>query len=72
VEHVSNRKIEACEVETYNEAEFFSLPRLAKRWDTSYRTLHRKVQEGKLRAIRLGALVRVPRTEVERVERHGL
>jgi excisionase family DNA binding protein len=68
---VSNRKIEAREVETHNEAEFFSLPRLARRWGVSYRTLHRKAQEGKLRVIRLGALVRVSRKEVERVEAHG-
>lgn len=53
------------------EAELYSLPNLARRWETSYRNLHRKVQEGKLRVIRLGALVRVARKEVERVEQHG-
>jgi excisionase family DNA binding protein len=55
-----------------DECEFYTLDLLAKRWQTSYRNLHRKVQEGKLRAIRLGALVRVSRKEVERVERHGI
>lgn len=51
--------------------EFYTLDGLAKRWRTSYRNLHRKVQEGKLRVIRLGGLIRVPRKEVERVEQHG-
>ena len=54
-----------------HEMEFYSLDRLASRWDTSYRNLHRKVQEGKLRAIRLGTLLRISRKEVERVEQHG-
>ena len=62
---MSNRNIEV------HEAEFYSLDGLAKRWDTSYRNLHRKVQEGKLRVIRLGGLIRVSRKEVERVELHG-
>jgi excisionase family DNA binding protein len=51
--------------------EFYSLDDLAKRWGTSYRNLHRKAREGKLRVIRLGVLIRVPRKEVERVEAHG-
>ena len=62
---MSNRNVEARDVE------FYSLDGLAKRWDTSYRNLHRKVQEGKLRVIRLGGLIRVPRKEVERVEQRG-
>ena len=71
---MSSPKIEAREVEAPKEpdAEFFTLPGLARRWGVSYRTLHRKVQEGKLRVIRLGALLRVNREEVARVERHGL
>lgn len=62
---MSTRNIEACDVE------FYSLDGLARRWNTSYRNLHRKVQEGKLKVIRLGGLIRVSRKEVERVEQHG-
>jgi len=62
---MTTRNIEAHDVE------FYSLDGLARRWDTSYRNLHRKVQEGKLRVIRLGGLIRVPRAEVERIEQHG-
>ncbi len=51
--------------------EFYTLDGLAKRWATSYRNLHRKVKDGKLRVVRLGGLLRVPRKEVERVEQHG-
>jgi len=53
------------------EGQFYSLGSLAKRWETSYRNLHRKALEGKLRVIRLGALIRVPRDEVVRVEQEG-
>lgn len=54
-----------------HDVEFYSLDGLARRWGTSYRNLHRKVQEGKLQVIRLGGLIRVPRKEVERVEQAG-
>ena len=62
---MSNRNIEARDVEFYN------LDGLARRWGTSYRNLHRKVQQRKLQVIRLGGLIRVPRKIVERVERDG-
>jgi excisionase family DNA binding protein len=52
-------------------AEFYTLDGLAKRWGTSYRNLHRKVQERKLKVLRLGGLIRVSRKEVERIEEHG-
>jgi len=63
--------IKAQESETRQEAELYSLISLAKRWDTSYRNLHRKVLEGKLRVIRLGPLIRVTKKEVARVEQYG-
>lgn len=55
----------------FRDAEFYTLDKLAKRWDTTYRNLHRKVKEGKLRVIRLGGLLRVSRKEVERIEERG-
>jgi len=54
-----------------HEAQFYSLDSLARRWDTSYRNLHRKAQQGKLKIVHLGSLIRVPKKEVERVEQHG-
>jgi predicted site-specific integrase-resolvase len=52
--------------------EFYSLPKLAVRWGTSYRNLHSKVREGKLKVFRLGGVLRISREEVERIERDGL
>lgn len=51
--------------------EFYSLDGLAKRWLTSRRNLYRKVEEGRLRVIRLGPLIRVPAGEVARVDANG-
>ena len=54
-----------------HECDFYCLAGLAKRWDVSYRNLHRKMKEGKFSVIRLGDLIRISRKEVERVEKHG-
>ncbi len=59
---MNNRNVEGHEIK------FYSLHKLVRRWDTSYQTLRRWVHEGKLRAISLGRLIRVPREEVARVE----
>lgn len=49
----------------------FSLRAVGRRWSVCNRTLYRKIEEGKLRVIRLGGLFRISREEVERVERDG-
>ena len=51
--------------------ELTSLQELAKEARISYRTLHRYARLGRIRTIRLGALIRVPRKEVERILTQG-
>ncbi|HXH51418.1 MAG TPA: helix-turn-helix domain-containing protein [Terriglobia bacterium] len=51
--------------------EFDSLKELSERTGKTYRTLHRAVQAGKIKTIRLGGSVMVPRREVERVLTKG-
>jgi excisionase family DNA binding protein len=48
-----------------------SLKQLSKDLEVSYRHLHRAVKDGKIRTIRLGGLVRVPRSEVDRILSKG-
>jgi len=50
---------------------FYTLTMLAQRWQTSRKTLYRRVQAGRLKAIRLSGL-KVSAKEVERVEADGL
>jgi len=54
-----------------HEVEFYTLDELANRWRTTYRNLHRKVKERKLKVLRLGGSLRVSRKEVQRIEEHG-
>ncbi len=51
--------------------ELTSLRELAREARISYRTLHRYARLGRIRTIRLGALIRVPRKEVERILTQG-
>lgn len=50
---------------------FYSLDMLAKRWNTSYRNVHRQVKQGKVKALRLGGILRVSAETVRKIERHG-
>lgn len=36
-----------------------------------YRTIHRKIQEGRIHSVRCGSAVRVPKAEVERILSKG-
>ncbi len=51
--------------------ELTSLRELAREARISYRTLHRYARLGRIKTIRLGALIRVPRKEVERILTQG-
>lgn len=51
--------------------EFDSLRKLSERTGKTYRTLHRAVKAGKIKTIRFGGSVMVPRREVERILAHG-
>lgn len=51
--------------------EFESLRELSERTGKNYRTLHRAVRAGKIKVIRFGGSIMVPKAEVERVLQHG-
>jgi excisionase family DNA binding protein len=52
-------------------SEFESLKRLAQLTGKTYRTIHRATRAGKIRVVRFGGSVMVPRREVERILEHG-
>ena len=51
--------------------EFDSLRELSERTGKTYRTLHRAVKAGKIKTVRFGGSVMVPRREVERILAQG-
>jgi excisionase family DNA binding protein len=51
--------------------EFDSLRDLSQRTGKTYRTLHRAVRAGKIKTVRFGGSVMVPKREVERILAHG-
>jgi excisionase family DNA binding protein len=51
--------------------ELFSLKELSERTGKTYRTLHRYTKDGKIKTIRLGGSVMVPKREVERILTNG-
>lgn len=51
--------------------EFDSLRELSQRTGKTYRTLHRAVRAGKIKTVRFGGSVMVPKREVERILLHG-
>jgi excisionase family DNA binding protein len=53
------------------EKEFGTIRELSQRTGLCYRTLHRRVKEGKIKSIRFGGSVLIPRREVERILERG-
>ena len=51
--------------------EFDSLRELSQRTGKTYRTLHRAARAGKIKTVRFGGSVMVPRREVERILEQG-
>jgi excisionase family DNA binding protein len=47
----------------------FTAEQLATKWGVSLRTVRRLIYAEKLKAVRIGPLVRIPQAEVERYER---
>lgn len=45
------------------------LETLAKRWDVSVKWLRKRIWAGEIKAVRFGAMIRVPLAEVVRYER---
>lgn len=53
------------------EKELFSIKDLCNKTGKCYRTIHRRIREGKITVIRLGASVMIPRREVQRILTKG-
>ncbi|MFZ1324680.1 MAG: helix-turn-helix domain-containing protein [Candidatus Contendobacter sp.] len=49
--------------------DYLTIPELAARWKISVPTVRRKLSSGELAKIYIGRVVRIERTEVERIER---
>jgi excisionase family DNA binding protein len=50
----------------------FTVPTLADRWECSEGLIRKMIERGELRSFRIGALIRIPADEVERVECQSL
>jgi excisionase family DNA binding protein len=50
----------------------FSFGEVAAQWGGALWTIRRLVQRGELKAVNIGALQRIPRSEVERAELYGV
>lgn len=46
----------------------FTVATLADRWECSEGAIRNRIQRGELRTFRIGALIRIPASEVERIE----
>ena len=53
------------------EKAFDTIKELSQRTGKCYRTIHRAVKDGKIKAVRLGGSVMIPRREVERILAKG-
>lgn len=51
--------------------QFHTLKELAEITTRDYRTIHRATRAGKIRTIRFGGSVMIPREEFERILQHG-
>ncbi len=54
------------------ERKAFTVPNLAARWECSEGLIRKMIERKELRSFRLGALIRVPADEVERIECQSL
>jgi excisionase family DNA binding protein len=54
-----------------NQREFESIRELSERTGKCYRTIHRAIKKGSIKAVRLGASVMIPRREVEKILEKG-
>lgn len=50
------------------QSDYFTIPELAERWKISVPTVRRKLERGEITKTYIGRVVRIERTEVERVE----
>jgi hypothetical protein len=59
------------EIKPTSEKELFGILDVATKTGKCYRTIHRAIKAGKIKTIRLGASVMIPRREVERILQRG-
>jgi len=57
--------------QTGSEKELFSIKDLCDKTGKCYRTIPRRIGEGKITVVRLGASIMIPRREVERILAKG-
>jgi excisionase family DNA binding protein len=50
----------------------FSFREVAEQWGVSTWSIRRLVDRGELKSVNIGALQRIPRSEVERAEQYGV
>jgi len=50
----------------------YSFAEVAEQWGVSLWTIRRLVERSELKAIKIGALQRIPRSEVERAQQYGV
>jgi len=50
----------------------YSFAEVAEQWGVSLWTIRRLVERGEMKAINIGALQRIPRSEVERAQQYGV
>jgi excisionase family DNA binding protein len=55
------------EMKQGGEKELYSIRELCQKTGKCYRTIHRAIKDGKIKDIRLGGSVMIPRREVERI-----
>lgn len=53
------------------EKELFSIRDVCNTTGKCYRTIHRRIREGKIAAVRLGGSVMIPRRELQRIVEKG-
>jgi excisionase family DNA binding protein len=56
---------------TETRKELYSIRELCEKTGKCYRTIHRRIREGKITTLRLGTSVMIPRREVERICKKG-
>jgi excisionase family DNA binding protein len=54
-----------------SQKELYSIRELCQKTGKCYRTIHRAIKDGKIKDIRLGGSVMVPKQEVERILTYG-
>lgn len=60
------------ETDTFEDRRPYSVPQLAMRWGCSQGLIRKMIDDGRLQSFRLGTLIRISATEVEKIECQNL